>query len=252
MLQKSAADAVENLQGTSIFLVGMMGTGKSTVGKMLSQALGYCFFDTDSLIEQLAGKSVAQIFEEDGEPDFRNLETQVLQELSPFARCVVATGGGTACKSQNWGHMAAGLSVWLNGDPKILAKRVIKDSTNDRPLIALDDKENLSQEEILQQTTERLRQLLIERRDQYGYADLTVSLSLGQDDEEQAEPAIVVERILTSINERILRDAKEREERKKFEVVKDDLPESMRVVQNINDIQSGKTNSDTSDDPYLP
>jgi shikimate kinase len=234
---------VENLQGTSLFLVGMMGTGKSTVGKMMSQALGYCFFDTDALIEQLAGKTVAEIFAEDGEPDFRALETEVLQEIAPFARCVVATGGGAACKSQNWGHMQTGISVWLDGSPEMLAKRVVKDSANDRPLVAIDDATTKSDEDILKETTDRLNELLVQRRDQYAYADLTVSLE-GDDADGAAAPATVVLRILTSLNDRIKKDAKEREERKKFEVVNNDLPESMRVVQSIN------TTADS--DPYLP
>lgn len=241
-MQKAASAAVENLQGTSLFLVGMMGTGKSTVGKMLSQALGYCFFDTDSLIEQLAGKTVADIFAEDGEPDFRSLETEVLQEIAPFARCVVATGGGAACKSQNWGHMQTGVSIWLDGSPQMLAKRVIRDSNNDRPLVAIDDASSKTDENILEETTARLQKLLDDRRDQYGYSDLTVSLDGEGDD--GAPPGIVVLRILTSLNDRITNDAKEREERKKFEIVNNELPETMRVVDNINQVADS--------DPYLP
>lgn len=248
-MQKEASEAVESLQGTSIYLVGMMGTGKSTIGKMMSQALGYCFFDTDFLIEQLAGKSVADIFAQDGESDFRALETEVLQELAPFARCVVATGGGTPCKSQNWGHMQAGISVWLNGEPELLAARVVKDSKNDRPLVAIDDAESKSDEEILAATAEKLRSLLEKRRDQYGYADITVSLE--QVGEQEASPAVIVQRILAAINDRIRRDSREREERKKFEIVDDQLPESMRVVQNINDISSEKKQGG-GPDPYLP
>lgn len=242
-IEKEAAEAVEHLQGTSLFLVGMMGTGKSTVGKMLGQALGYCFLDSDSLIEQLAGKSVADIFAEDGEEDFRVLETEVLQEIAPFARCVVATGGGAACKSQNWGHMQTGISVWLDGRPAMLAQRVLRDSSNDRPLVAIEGAENMSEEEILRATVDTLEALLEARKSQYGYADLTVSLE-GDGDDEAADPATVVLRILITLNARIKKDAKEREERKNFEVVNNDLPPSMRVVSNIN--------NSTSDDPYMP
>ena len=241
-IETAAAACVENLQGTSIFLVGMMGTGKSTVGKMLSQALGYCFFDTDALIEQLAGKKIADIFAEDGEPDFRALETEVLQEIAPFARCVVSTGGGAACKSQNWGHMNTGVSIWLDGTPALLAQRVVQDSNNDRPLAAVDDAANKSDEDILRETTDRLAALLEARRSQYGYADLTVSLMEGQD--LGAPPATVVLRILNSLNTRITNDAREREERKKFELVNNELPPTMRVVDNINTVADS--------DPYLP
>lgn len=241
-IESAAAACVENLQGTSLFLVGMMGTGKSTVGKMLSQALGYCFFDTDSLIEQLAGKTIAEIFADDGEADFRALETEVLQEIAPFARCVVSTGGGAACKSQNWGHMNTGVSIWLDGTPALLAKRVVRDTNNDRPLVAVEDAASKSEAEVLQETTDRLSGLLEERRSQYGYADLTVSLMDGED--VGAAPATVVLRILNSLNTRITNDAKEREERKKFELVNNELPASMRVVDNINTV--------VGDDPYLP
>jgi len=243
-IEAAAAACVENLQGTSLFLVGMMGTGKSTVGKMLSRALGYCFFDTDGLIEQLAGKSISEIFADDGEADFRALETEVLQEIAPFARCVVSTGGGAACKSQNWGHMNTGVSIWLDGAPSMLARRVVADGQNDRPLAAIDGAESKSEADVLRETTERLSGLLEERRAQYSYADLTVSLMEGSD--EGAAPATVVLRILNSLNTRITNDAKEREERKKFELVNNELPPSMRVVDNINNVVGD------GGDPYLP
>lgn len=253
-IEAAAASCVENLQGTSLFLVGMMGTGKSTVGKMLSQALGYCFFDTDALIEQLAGKTIADIFADDGEADFRALETEVLQEIAPFARCVVSTGGGAVCKSQNWGHMNTGVSVWLDGAPTLLAQRVVNDSNNERPLAAVDGAVSKSPDEVLRETTDRLSVLLEERRAQYSYADLTVSL-MGGDGVDSgdggdgggdggAAPATVVLRILKSLNSRIMSDAKEREERKKFELVNNELPATARVVDNINDV--------VDSDPYLP
>ncbi|EFN57649.1 hypothetical protein CHLNCDRAFT_34609 [Chlorella variabilis] len=135
-IEDTAAEVVEGLQGTSLFLVGMMGSGKSTVGKLISQALGYCFFDTDTLIEQLSQKKVSEIFAEDGEESFRELETQVLAELSPFKNCVVATGGGVPTKAENWGHMQGGVSVWLNGPPTLLAHRVVGDGTESRPLLS--------------------------------------------------------------------------------------------------------------------
>lgn len=82
-LQDTSAELVEALQGTSLFLVGMMGSGKSTVGKLVAKALGYCFFDTDALIEQLAQKKVSDIFAEEGEASFREAETQVLAVSCP-------------------------------------------------------------------------------------------------------------------------------------------------------------------------
>ena len=76
------------LNGTNIFLVGMMGAGKSTIGKVLAQKLNYSFLDTDSLIEAAAGKSIPAIFAEDGEPKFRDLEQQVFGEVSAYTRII--------------------------------------------------------------------------------------------------------------------------------------------------------------------
>lgn len=230
-IEQAACAAVESLQGTSIYLVGMMGSGKSTVGKMLSQALGYCFFDTDALIEQLAGKSIPEIFDQDGEDDFRSIETQVLQELAPFKNCVISTGGGAPTKATNWGHMQGGISVWLNGPPELLANRVMRDGTENRPV--------LSNPQGHEATVEKLRALLDERYDCYSFADLTVSLEGGHGT--GAPAAVVVDRVLAAINDRIARDTAWREERKNFEVVNEDLPPSMRVVKSINPT-----------DPYLP
>jgi shikimate kinase len=230
-IEQAACAAVGSLQGTSIYLVGMMGSGKSTVGKMLSQALGYCFFDTDALIEQLAGKNIPEIFAQDGEQDFRSIETQVLQELAPFKNCVISTGGGAPTKAENWGHMQGGISVWLNGPPELLASRVMRDGTENRPL--------LSNPEGYEATIERLRGLLDERYECYSFADLTVSLEGGHGT--GAPAAVIAHRVLAAINDRIARDTAWREERKNFEVVNEDLPPTMRVVKSINPT-----------DPYLP
>lgn len=89
-----SADLTESLQGTSIYLIGLMGAGKSTCGRILAKALGYYFFDTDELIEKLTSRSIAQIFSEDGEDEFRTMETDVLKELAQYRNIVVATGGG--------------------------------------------------------------------------------------------------------------------------------------------------------------
>jgi shikimate kinase len=70
------------LKGINVFLIGMMGAGKTTVGRLLADKLGYRFVDTDALIERVAGKTINQIFAEDGEDAFRELEAQVLSEIS--------------------------------------------------------------------------------------------------------------------------------------------------------------------------
>ena len=82
-----------------MFLVGMMGSGKSTVGKMLANILHDCFFDTDAIIEIAAlGKTVSEIFAEDGDEAFRDIESSVLSELAAYKNCVISTGGGAVIR----------------------------------------------------------------------------------------------------------------------------------------------------------
>ena len=97
----------ERLQGTNLYLVGMMGSGKSTVGPLLAKALGYRFLDADAVISQAAGCSIPEIFERDGEEGFRRLERQVLQQLSQWHSLVVATGGGIVTVV-NFGRLVGG------------------------------------------------------------------------------------------------------------------------------------------------
>ncbi|RYG63917.1 hypothetical protein EON64_15005, partial [archaeon] len=100
-----AGQLLGQLGGTSIFLVGMMGSGKTTVGKLLAQRLGYLHLDSDEAAEcLLSPRTIAEVFEEvSGEETFRQLETAVLQELAPHRRVVVSTGGGAVLRRENWG-----------------------------------------------------------------------------------------------------------------------------------------------------
>jgi len=100
--------AVEGLRGVNIYLVGMMGAGKTTVGRILARKLKYRFFDTDELIVRVANQSIAEIFDLEGEEAFRELETKVLGELSAYQNSVVATGGGIVTQSMNWGYLHYG------------------------------------------------------------------------------------------------------------------------------------------------
>lgn len=89
------------IQGTSVFLIGMMGSGKTTTGRMLSHVLKYYFFDSDSVIEEaVGGATIPEIFTENGEDGFRDLEQQVLSELASYRSAVVATGGGVVARYQ--------------------------------------------------------------------------------------------------------------------------------------------------------
>ena len=114
-----------------------MGSGKTSVGRALAELLSFHFVDTDELIERLANQSINQIFAEDGEARFRELETQVLAELSSYRQLVVATGGGIVLDKMNWSYLRHGLVVWLNVCPEALWNRLKTDDT--RPLLKTDD-----------------------------------------------------------------------------------------------------------------
>ena len=92
-----------DLRGRNLYLVGMMGSGKSQTGLPLAKELGYGFVDMDSVIEQLTKVSIARIFEEEGEEGFRTIESQVLKEVGIRHSLVVATGGGVVTFPENWG-----------------------------------------------------------------------------------------------------------------------------------------------------
>jgi shikimate kinase len=118
-----------------IYLIGYMGCGKSTLGKKLSKHTGLQFIDMDHYIEKRNYKTVPQIFEEEGETEFRKKERKALEELSEFSDVIIATGGGAPCFFDNVELMnRTGKTIYLNIDPKILADRLIKSKT-ERPLI---------------------------------------------------------------------------------------------------------------------
>ncbi|MGB3729646.1 MAG: shikimate kinase, partial [Thermodesulfobacteriota bacterium] len=89
----------------NIFLVGFMGAGKSTVGKILADKIGYGYYDADKFIEEQAGTTITQIFAEHGEPYFRDLESESLETLAAKEKLVVATGGGVVQRDKNWDAM---------------------------------------------------------------------------------------------------------------------------------------------------
>jgi shikimate kinase len=150
------------LEGMNVYLVGMMGAGKSAAGRPLAAALGYRFLDADSAIEAVAGCTIAEIFERDGEAGFRTLETTVLEQITGWHSLVVATGGGAVTRPENWGHLRQGLVVWLDAPAELLLQRLSSDPTP-RPLMQATDQQA------------RLQALLKQRRPLYAQADLTVS-----------------------------------------------------------------------------
>src|SRR5262249_43218407 len=110
---------------TLIFLIGLRGSGKTTVGPILADRLGLPFRDADVLIELRAGRSIREIFASDGESAFRDLEEQMLNELIAGGPAVIATGGGVVLRETNRTRMrAAGRIVWLTADPEMLWSRM--------------------------------------------------------------------------------------------------------------------------------
>src|SRR5687768_15508709 len=165
MPRRSIAKDIEavkrSLNGRSIVLVGLMGAGKSTVGRRLAQKLGLEFTDADAEIERAAGKTVPDIFRDHGEDYFRDGERKVIARLLESGPQVLATGGGAFMNEatrQNIAHR--GISVWLKADFDLLMKRVRR--RDNRPLLKAEDPEEV------------MRQLIARRYPVYGQADITV------------------------------------------------------------------------------
>ncbi|QNJ30086.1 shikimate kinase [Synechococcus sp. A15-24] len=166
----------QRLGGRSLYLVGMMGSGKTSTGRPLAERLGYGFVDADAVIEQAAGCSIPEIFERDGEAGFRALESQVLNAISQRHSLVVATGGGVVTQQENWGLLHSGVVIWLDVVPEQLMQRLKADSTV-RPLLQTVDPDAA------------LNTLLNQRRPFYAEADLTVVI-------DQETPDAVTDEIL--------------------------------------------------------
>jgi shikimate kinase len=158
-----AVAAIRNRLGRrSIVLVGMMGVGKSSVGRRLAARLGIPFADADTEIEKAAGMSIADVFARHGEADFRSGEARVIARLLESGPQVLATGGGAFMNVKTRDAIRAkGVSIWLKAEFEVLLRRISK-RRNERPLLQTDD------------PAETLRTLLAEREPIYAQADLTV------------------------------------------------------------------------------
>ncbi|MFM7408552.1 MAG: shikimate kinase [Cuspidothrix sp.] len=160
------------LKGINLYLIGMMGVGKTTVGKLLAEKIGYRFLDTDELITKAAGKSINEIFAEDGEAEFRQLESNVLAQVCAYTKLVIATGGGIVTHQYNWSYLHHGLIVWLDVPIPILLERLAQDNT--RPLLQDSDPEA------------KLKSLLQQRQPLYSQADLYITIQATETPEEIA------------------------------------------------------------------
>jgi shikimate kinase len=160
-----------------IFLIGLSGGGKSTVGPLVAHALGWTFVDSDREIEARDGRPVTRIFADDGESAFRMLEAATLGDLAARDRVVVACGGGAITDARSRAALAAGLVAWLRVAPAVAAARLDADPhTEDRPLLAGGARK-------------RLEELLSRREPLYARADVVIDA--GALSPEDAAAAIV-------------------------------------------------------------
>ncbi len=156
-----------------VYLAGFMGSGKSTIGPILANTIGYGFQDIDRAIEQLHGQSVNSLFFQQGEERFRALEHSVLVEVSTKSKMVVALGGGTIVDQQNRTIVeSSGVIVYLKSTPESIYKRVRNRS--DRPLLLNPDGTRLTDDELKL----RIAELYREREPFYSIADVIVSVDM--------------------------------------------------------------------------
>ena len=166
-----------------IVLIGFMGSGKSTIGRLLAEELNLPFVDLDEYIIQKSGKSISKIFKEYGEQEFRKIERECLQELlSQKESMVIASGGGTPCFAGNLELMKSkSMVIYLQSGVKLLTQRLTK-SQRPRPLIRGMRKDDLER---------FIRKLLRKRRSFYLQADMVFRLN--------AESPIIAQRILRKL-----------------------------------------------------
>jgi shikimate kinase len=151
----------KNLGERSVVLIGLMGAGKTAIGRRLATRLGLKFVDADNEIEQAAGKSISDIFADHGEAHFRDGERRVIARLLNEGPQVLATGGGAYMNDETRETISnSGVSVWLKADLKVLMERVVR--RDHRPLLKTDNPEDV------------MKRLMDERYPVYASSDITV------------------------------------------------------------------------------
>ncbi len=181
-VQSTPKTLKEKLGGRNIFLIGMMGSGKSQTGPFLAKIINYAFVDTDDVIEKASKQSISSIFEKDGEKVFRDVEKKVLKEISQHHSLVIATGGGLVTLPENWGILHQGIVIWLDLDLKRSIQRLESDKKK-RPLLIGDD------------LAENFSQILESRKPIYLESDLRIEV----EDQSPYEVATMIAKRLPSI-----------------------------------------------------
>ena len=166
-----------------IVLIGMMGSGKTHLGKMLAQSLNIPFYDSDQLVEARGGLSVNEIFELYGEERFRQSEEKTILELLNNEACIIATGGGAPVNSVILNAIKKqAISIWLKSDLKTIYKRIEQSKT--RPLLKQDNPKQV------------LKELLDKREAVYTQADITIAINHNKADKSLAEMLEAIEQML--------------------------------------------------------
>ncbi len=159
-------NSIESPRSRPIALVGLMGVGKTTVGRRLAKSLGHDFYDSDEEIERASGRTVAGYFRDHGEDAFRDGERRVVERLLAEPNIVMATGGGAFIHPETHDILKArALVIWLKGDFETLMERVLRKNT--RPLLQVPDPRS------------RMRELMDQREPIYARAHLTVPVAKG-------------------------------------------------------------------------
>ena len=154
-------DRVKSRLDRPITMIGLMGSGKSLVGRQLSVALDLTFIDSDQVVEQTAGITISEIFELAGEAKFREMERRAIRDAVDAGTVVLSVGGGAVCNAKTAALLnSRSIIVWLKANPETLMARI--GSTASRPLLQGGDPLAI------------LQQLAEERQDDYAIADLTV------------------------------------------------------------------------------
>ena len=153
-----------------VYLTGFMASGKSTIGPILANTLGWNFLDLDKLVEEAAGKSVRTIFEENGEDYFRELETRTLRNTCELENYIIALGGGTIANQINLEIIkSSGFLIYLESSPEETYRRLR--FKRDRPALLFDGVEEPTKEEFI----DKINSLLRKRIAYYNQADLKVN-----------------------------------------------------------------------------
>jgi len=168
----------------NIYLIGFMGSGKSTVGPLLAKKIKRVFLDTDEWIENETGLKINEIFTKKGEKWFREKESECIAMVSKMTEMVVSVGGGAVLKPENWLKLkCSGIAIYLKCKPETIIKRIEEDKT--RPLIAGNPAQKL----------DRIKKLLIEREPFYEMADIIIDTS------DHDSPEILADRIISRLKE---------------------------------------------------